>query len=177
MGRFLRIVLLLINVVCAALLVLSTLTVWLAPSQMRLPSLLSYACPYLFIVNVLWVIGWLCFARKEFLLSAIVIVARFGFVPQFVQLSGTSEVPVSDTALRVMAFNVHGFVNPDDTLAPADDVGRFVALIRAEQPDVVTLEEYRYTHEYRLLDTMLSLGYRHYRGVKDYMAGIVVYSK
>ena len=178
MGKFFRILLLIINVVCAALLVVSTLTVWLGPSQMRLPSLLSYACPYLFVINALWVIGWLCFSRKEFLVSAIVIVLRIGFVPQFVQISGIDEIPETDTpTLRVMTFNVHGFVNPNDTMSAADGAARFVELLRAEQPDVVSMEEYAFTRGYKLLDTLESLGYRYHRGANKSLYGIVLFSK
>lgn len=177
MGKFFRVLLLIINVVCAALLVVSTLTVWLGPSQMRLPSLLSYACPYLFVINALWVIGWLCFSRKEFLVSAIVIVLRIGFVPQFLQLSGTADVPVSDTTLRILSFNAHGFASPNDTLPPAAGAAKFVEILRTEQPDVVSLEEYLTPKGYKLSDTMEALGYRYVRGARNRIAGIVLFSK
>ena len=177
-GKFFRILLLLINVACATMLLLSTLTVWLAPSQMRLPSLLSYACPYLFVVNAVWAVGWLCFSCKAFLISTIVIVLRIGFVPQFVQITGTEEAPDADTPqLRVLTFNVHGFRNPDDTLPAADGAARFVELLRAENPDVLSIEEYAATRGYKMLDTLEALGYRYHRGAHKGMFGIVLFSK
>lgn len=177
MGKFVRIVLLLLNVVCAILLLLSTLTEWLAPSQMRLPSLFCYAYPYLLVVNVLWIIGWLCFARKEFLLSTLVVVLRIGFVPQFVQLSGTDEVAVSDTTLRVMTFNVHGFFGPDDTLSPKVGAERCVELLHKEQPDVVSFEEFFPPNGYDLLDTLQSLGYQYNHSLRKHLSGVALFSK
>jgi len=176
--KVLRFLLLSLNLVCVLLLLLSTLTEWVSPSQMSLPSLLSYVCPYLFVINALWVVFWLCFVRKAFLISLAAILLRMGFIPQYVQLGGSSEVAVDDASvLRVMTFNVHGFRGPDDTLSADSGAARFVALLHREQPDVLSLEEFTVPRRYALLDTLQAMGYRYRHGARDRMAGVVLFSK
>lgn len=178
MAKFLRILLLLLNAICAVLLVLSTLTAWMEPSRFRLPSLLSYACPYLFVVNGLWVIFWLCLVRKTFLLSAAAIVLRMSFIPLYVQVGGVSEWTANDQpALRVMTFNVHGFRGTDGELPADSGAARFVALLHQEQPDVVSLEEFARPPHYALLDSLQRMGYAYHHGYRERLGGVVLFSR
>lgn len=178
MGKVLRILLLLLNTLCAVLLVISTLTVRVAPSQWLLPSLLSYVCPYLFLVNLLWVVLWLCFSRKAFLLSAVAILVRMSFIPLFVQVGGTSEWEPDDTSsLRVMTFNVHAFKGCDGEMPADSGAARFVSLIRDERPDVISLEEFYQPPRYALVDSLQRMGYVYHHGSRGRMAGVVLFSR
>ena len=178
MGKALRILLLLLNILCVVLLLLSTLTVWVAPSQWWLPSLLSYACPYLFLVNLIWVVLWLCFARKAFLLSAVAILLRMSFIPLFVQVGGTSEWTPEDTAsLRIMTFNVHAFKGADGELSTDTGATRFLSLVRSERPDVLSMEEFYQPPRFALIDSLKRMGYTYHHGVRSRMTGVVLFSR
>lgn len=178
MAKVLRILLLILNGLCAVLLLLSTLTQWVSPSQWWLPSLLSYACPYLFLVNLLWVVLWLCFVQKAFLLSAVAILLRMSFIPLFVQVGGSTEWQQDDTAaLRIMTFNVHGFKGSDGELSTDTGAARFISLVRSEQPDVLSLEEFYKPHQYALVDSLERMGYVYHHGARGHMWGVVVFSR
>ena len=173
-----RIVFLLLNIVFALLLLVSTLTPWVAPSASVWPSMLSYACPFFIAANMFFVIVWLCFVRKEFLLSLVVLVLRFSFVTQYVQLGGTSEYEGKEVpVLKLMTFNAHGFTGRDEKMSADTGAMGFVKILREENPDVLSLEEFFSPRHYRLLDTLKAMGYRYHYDTRSRLAGTVVFSK
>lgn len=185
MKKLLRIILLLVNLLFAAALLLSTLAGVIPPSKSSAISLLSYGYPFLLAANIVWVAGWLCFSRKEFLVSLIAILLRCNFIPMFFQLGGNTEWLGNDTAqanvrvnaMKIMTFNVHGFHGVDDSLSPDEGAKMFFALLREEQPDVLTLQEFFDGKKVVVADTLETMGYRYHYGFKDRSYGLQLYSK
>lgn len=181
MKKVLRIILLIVNALFVIALILSTLAGPMPPSRYPWISMLSYAFFPLLLVNVLFVIIWLCLSRWEFLLSVAAIVVRFSFVPLFFQIGGTQQVEADEGTLKMMTFNVHGFKGLDsDTLMTADSGAMlFLSLVDKEQPDVMCLQEFFPPSRVRVVDSLLARGYVHSSSVHGYAYGAqsVVFSR
>ncbi len=147
MRGVLKTIVLIVNLAFVALFVGSTMAGLVAPSQMILFSLLSYGFLYLLIINVAFVIFWLCFKSKWFLLSLAAIVLRWPFLPAFFQIGGTeslsAEEEQKEEVLKVMTFNVHRFSGVERSDASLDsNMAIFLNLVEEEQPDLLAMQEY-----------------------------------
>lgn len=181
MKKVLRVILLIVNVLFVVALIFSTLAGAMPPSRYPWVSMLSYTFFPLLLVNVMFILIWLCLSRWEFLLSTAAIVLRFSFVPLFFQIGGTQQAEVGEDTLKVMTFNVHGFKGMDsDTLMTADSGGMlFLSLVDEEQPDVLCMQEFFPPTKVRVVDSLLARGYKHYCSVHGdtYRSQAVIFSR
>lgn len=184
MKKLFRILLLIVNVGVALLLLASTLAGFVPPSKFQWISVLSYGYFLLLLANILMAVMWLCFARKECLVSVAAIVLRFTFLPLFVQLGGSEEAAEDPEAnhLTVLDMNVHMFMGPCDSASYKDTNAQlFVDMLHEEQPDVLVMQEFYVPNKFHLNDSLRALGYKHSygpdRGSNGVPRGVAVYSK
>ncbi|MBR1792219.1 MAG: endonuclease/exonuclease/phosphatase family protein [Bacteroidales bacterium] len=178
--RLVRLLLVALNVVCAILLLASTLAGEVPPSRWVGISLLSYGYVLFFGLNVAFVLLWIVLRRWTFLLSVAAIVLRHSFIPLFFQLgfvSGGGNSSDSST-LKVMTFNVHNFVGRDGELPYGEGAAKFVNLVRQQQPDVLCVQEfYSNAVAYNVVDSLSRMGYRYRHGYKGASYGLLLFSK
>lgn len=162
-----RVILLIINLLFAGALIVSTLAGSIEPSRMAVVSILSYGYVIFVLANVLFIIMWLCFSRWEFLISVAAIVSRLSFIPLFFQIGGTTEAVQDEDVLRVMTFNMHDLNGLDsDTLMKADSGAvLFLRMLNEEQPDVICIQEYNARRKLGLKDSLAALGYTNHYSV------------
>lgn len=181
MKKFFRGILLIINIVFVVALLLSTMAGRLAPHQFPKISILSYGYFPLLLVNLIFIIIWLCLSRWEFLLSTATIVLRWSFVPLFFQVGGTTDADPTDHTLKVMTFNAHGFEGLDEDTLMTRDSGlvMFYQILRDEDPDVFCLQECFATSSNRLRDSLQQYGYIHQHGMhgSGRVSPVVIFSK
>lgn len=168
MKKFFRFILLIVNLVFAVAMLLSTLSGTLTPSHFAWISILSYGYFILLLSNVLFVIIWLCMGRWEFLVSVVAIVLRFSFVGLFFQVGGCRGVEAADDNMKVLSFNTHGFNGLDsDTLMTADSGAMlFLHILDEEQPDVLCLQEFFPPSRFGIVDSFEVRGYKYFYGCK-----------
>ena len=167
MKKILRIILLIINLLAAAALILSTLAGVVEPSRMVVISILSYGYFIFLMANVVFIIIWLFMSRWEFLVSVAAIAVRFSFVPLFFQVGGTLDAEPEDNTLKILTLNTHAFKGQDsDTLMKADSGAvLFLELIDREQPDVMCLQEFFRPRHVSIVDSLEARGYTYHYGV------------
>lgn len=168
MKRILYAILLIINLIFAAALIVSTLAGKVEPSRMVLVSILSYGYMVFLLANMLFAIMWLCLSRWEFLISVAAIVARLSFLPLFFQLGGTSDPQTGEGTLRLMTFNTHAFAGMDDDTMMRPDSGAILLLklLDEEQPDVLCMQEYYISpRKVKMRDSLRSRGYTYNYGI------------
>ena len=182
--KIFRIILLVINVLLAVGLLLTTLAPTVAPSRSILPSLLAFGYLPLLVSNVVMVVLWLVMGKWHFVWSAAAIAVRWSFVGLFLQVGGESKVPDRNEhpqMVSVMSYNVHSFHGQADRASQADtNAAAFIDLVRDNNPDVLCLMEYSSGNKVRLTDSLISLGYNHYHGAhgsNTSPSGTVVFSK
>lgn len=167
MKKLLRIILLIINLIVAGTLILSTLAGVVEPSRMAIVSILSYGYFIFLLMNVVFIIIWLFLSRWEFLVSVAAIAVRFSFVPLFFQVGGTLDVAPEDNTLKILTLNTHAFDGVDsDTVMKADSGAiLFLELIDREQPDVMCLQEFFRPKHVSVVDSLEARGYTYHYGV------------
>ena len=167
MKKILCIILLIINLIAAVALILSTLAGAVEPSRMAVISILSYGYFIFLLANVVFIIIWLFLSRWEFLVSVAAIAVRFSFVPLFFQVGGTLDVEPEDNTLKILSLNAHSFKGlDDDTLMTADSGAlMFLELLDREQPDVMCLQEFFRPKNVSLVDSIEARGYQYHYGV------------
>ncbi len=135
MRKFISTSILIINVIFAVLLLISTLAGIIKPSACVWISLLSYCYVPLLLINIGFILFWLFFANKYFLVSLVTIIVRYSFVPLYIQLSGNEQI-TDDRHLRIMSFNVHRFTKEDDACVQT------IGLVKENMPNVICFQEF-----------------------------------
>ena len=183
--KVIRAILLVINVLAALGLLLTTLAGTVAPSRSIILSMMSFVYLPMLVLNVVFVILWLLMRRWPFVVSAVAIAVRWSFVGLTIQVGGTSHVP--DAAehpqmVTLMTYNVHQFNGREYDHGRADtNARRFIDLVRSEQPDILCLQEYAATPHVGVTDSLVLMGYNHYYGAQTAKSGVpygsVVFSR
>lgn len=183
--KFVRIILLIINIIAALALILSTLAGVVPPSRTILPSVAAYAFPLLLILNTIAALAWLLARKWHCLISIGAIALRWSFVGFFFQFpsfhTSSSAARPSGDAVTLMSYNVHNLSGPEFEYSPNDSIAlHFLALVRREMPDVLCLQEYCSTRGVALTDSLQLLGYNHHyasSGKPDRPSGTAVFSR
>lgn len=155
-----------LNALFAILLLASSVAGICAPSKFVWFSLLSYAFLPLLIINAAFILIWLFFKCREFLISAVVIAARCMVIPLVLQLGGTAEPPQSEDRadadmLKVMTFNAHGFLGRDrGAMEPSANAECFIRILMGENPDIICMQEFVDAKGSCVLDSLKILGYK-----------------
>lgn len=178
--KIIRSILLIVNLVFVVLFIGSTMAGVIEPSKVVWFSILSYGYFPLLLINLVFVLLWLFMGRKEFLWSLVAILVRCNYLPLFFQVGGTAEAPTVETKpeadmVKMMTYNTHGFHGLDDSLNADSGAVMFLQVVRANDPDILCMQEYFQPSHVAVSDSLDSLGYHHRYGPNGY--GLVVFSK
>ena len=129
-----------INSVAALVLLLSYLLPYLPPQDFAFLSVLSLAVPLFIILNLVFVLYWLLKAKKQLLLSSLVLLLGYGHVSSLYKFTTTKDIDEIG-AITVMNYNVRLFnlYNWIDTDHVEQNI---VDIIKNEGPDVISFQEY-----------------------------------
>ncbi|MBQ0160497.1 MAG: endonuclease/exonuclease/phosphatase family protein [Bacteroidales bacterium] len=180
MKKFLRFILLIINVVFVVALLLSTFAGGVPPSRFVWISILSYGYFPLVLCNVVFIIIWLSMSRWEFLVSTAAIAIRYSFLPLFFQVGGCTGVEKSEDSFKMMTFNTHSFVCETDTAITRDSAATlFLEILDEEEPDAFCLQECFGAYKINISDSLIARGYKYHYGVQgsSVNAPLILYSK
>lgn len=174
MKRVLSILMLSINIIFVILLLASTLSGFVSPSQCVWISMLSYGYVFMLVVNLVFIFFWLFFSSKYFLISLAAILIRYSFIPLYYQVSGTDNI-TDERYLKLLTFNVHHFTKDDDACK------KTIALIKEKTPDVICFQEFAsMPGKINVYDSLKNNGYSyHYSHFKKNKRprGTVIFSK
>ena len=102
-------------------------------------AVLSLFVPVLFVVNILFVIYWIARLKRQFLLSAIILLLGFPYVDDMYKFSGKKIISNND--IKIMSYNVRMFNlylwNKRDSIPD-----KMYKLINDAQPDILALQEF-----------------------------------
>ena len=130
-----------LNSIIAAILLLSYLLPYVPPKNFAFLSVLSLAVPLLIILNVLFVLYWLLKAKKQLLLSLLVLLLGINYVTSLYKFSSSKHIENNDN-LSIMNYNIRLF-NLYNWIPQADVEAQIVNLIKTELPDVICFQEYQ----------------------------------
>mgnify|MGYP002624741392 CR=1 FL=1 len=183
--KIVRGILVILNVLVAVALVVSTLAATVSPSRSIVPSLAAYGYLPLLAANVLMVVVWVMLKPWYSLISVAAVAARWMFVGLFVQVAGLGGAPVKAEGaaeVRLMSYNVHLFRGRGAKAGSTDSVAQgFLRLTDEWKPEVLCLQEFALPKRVKVVDSLLVRGYNHYyatnTSAKGMPYGTVVFSK
>ncbi|MBT8393225.1 MAG: endonuclease/exonuclease/phosphatase family protein [Bacteroidia bacterium] len=130
----------LVNSIVAAMLLLSYILPFIAPKTFPFLSILSLAVPILILLNILFLIYWLLKARKQFLLSTVILIIGYNYVGSLYKFSSGENMEIKDS-FSVMNYNVRLF-NLYEWIEEENVEKKIEGLIKTEQPDILNIQEY-----------------------------------
>lgn len=151
------------NILLAVLLALSHFSVFINPEKIWHFAFLGLAYPYLLVANILLIIFWLIFWKKEFLISLIAIITGWNILASTVQLNFkflkekevkekyTRNYRIDNQTIKVLTYNVRAFniYNWARFKGAKDSILKF---INDEDPDIICFQEY-FTQEKGVFST------------------------
>ena len=132
------------NSLIATMLLLSYLLQYIEPKHFAYLSVLSLTVPLLIILNILFAVYWLLKLKKQLIVSLFVLLIGYTHVLSLYQFSSSKKV-IDENSITIMNYNVRLF-NLYNWIAEKDIETQIVSLVKDEQPDIVSIQEY-YQHK------------------------------
>ena len=162
----------LINNVIAILLIISFFIPSLMPEKFGIIALLSLVTPALIIINLVFVLFWIIIGfKKQVILSFFVLLLSLLFIPKLYKFNA-KEPSKNENSLSIMTYNVRKF-NIFNWLKIKNIDTEIRTLIINEDPDILTLQEYKNIDDFKLNYPY----FYNYISNKNVQSGLVIYSK
>ena len=165
------------NIFLVILIILSQVSVHVSPAKFWPLAFIGLVYPYLLAANILMIVFWLFFRKKEFLISLIAILTGWNILSSLVQPNFrflkkqevrekyTRDYREKNRIIKIMTFNVRAFniYKWEKQKDARDSIFRF---IQEEDPDIICFQEY-YTQERglfaasRLFKSLKNTSFRH----------------
>lgn len=162
----------LLNNVFAILLIISFFVPSLIPEKFGIIALLSLVTPALLMINLVFVIFWIIIGfKKQIFLSFFVLLLSLLFIPKLYKFNN-EKVSINKDHLKFMTYNVRKF-NIFDWLDIKNIESEIKELIINEDPDILTLQEFRSLENFNLDYPY----FYNYITNKNVQSGLAIYSK
>lgn len=140
--RWLRVILLVLNVLVALIMVGVLLAAFTPPALFTSISILALIYPIILFINLFFVIMWLLLKSKWFLLSLLVILIGFANLQNNFRFSLGSSIREDSTKLKILTHNVElfGLIEKKEDIETKRE--QILQFIKSENPQVICLQEY-----------------------------------
>jgi endonuclease/exonuclease/phosphatase family metal-dependent hydrolase len=174
------------NLAFIVALALSYLSVHISPERNWVLPFFGLLYPYLFLVNIFYLVYWMLRKRWLFLLPAIAILSGWNHIGRTIQVRGKVEIPVGTQAFKLLSYNVKNLSNDNVYLLDPKVRENILNFLDIENPDVLCLQEFAVIHPdpEAFIDTLaarLNMPYHahshYYKKSKKGIDAIIVFSK
>ncbi len=161
----------LFNSIFALLLLLGYVLPYVAPKVFPTLSVLSLLLPVLLLINTVFVLYWLLGFKRQFLLSALVLLIGINHISGLYKWSDDTSATPGDIKLmnyNLRVFNTNGYDNRKEIQA------QLYGFVKKENPDIICFQEYAE------LESGMDLSYPfQFKKMKPFKTsfGQVIYSK
>ncbi|MFA5973259.1 MAG: endonuclease/exonuclease/phosphatase family protein [Lentimicrobiaceae bacterium] len=132
-----------VNLCFVCLLLLSYLSLYVSPAKFWLLAFAGFAYPVFLLFNLFFILFWLVFLKKYFLLSLFAILLGYNQIKTYVQFTGSDNRLTSENSIKVMSYNVRLFdlYNWRNLSSKTTRTAIFDFFL-SESPDILCLQEY-----------------------------------
>lgn len=130
-----------LNSLVATALLFSYLLPHIPPKSFPLLSVLSLGVPVLIILNSIFLFYWLIRFKRQFLLSAVVLLLGYSYVTSFIKISDVESSLGQANSLSIMSYNVRMF-NAYEWTSRKDIPQKITGFVDSKQPDVLCVQEH-----------------------------------
>ena len=135
-------ILLITNILLALLLVLTYLSVYVSPDTSWIFAFIGMGYPFLLILNLVFIIGWIAFRKWFFLISVLCILLGWNAFKRYFQFPFKKKEPVpTENTIRLLTYNVRLF-NYYQWHRDTASWQKIVDYIRSEDPDILCFQEF-----------------------------------
>ncbi len=129
-----------LNIVLTVLTVIAYLLPFMAPKLFPLLSVFTLVMPLMLVLNGLCFLYWLLQAKRQMLLSGLILLLGITFISKFYRFTG-KDLAAEKGDFTLMSYNVRLF-NLYDWLPARDIAEKIPAFIKEQNPDILCLQEY-----------------------------------
>lgn len=177
-GRLSKKILVYVNVVVALALAISYFSVHISPQKFWPVAFFGLAFPYLFTLNLVFVLFWLAQKKIYFLISFVTLVAGWNHITHSIQIpwSNDKNKMGQEPSFKAMTYNVRMF----DYFRWSEEKGsanKMIEFLQKEKPDILCLQEFYIpkSNEYITLKSVKEglgwLKYQHIDYINNFMGG------
>ena len=130
------------NSIVAVLLLVSFILPYLPPKQFSSLSLLSLGVSPLIVLTFLFGVFWLVKLKKQFILSAVMLVAAYLFFNPFYKFPPNEQRSSSENTISVLSYNVRLFNAYQKDIDRAKISEVISSTLKIAKPDVIFIQEY-----------------------------------
>ena len=110
-------IILIINIILAGLMIISSLSVYISPEKIWYLAFLGLIFPYILIINILFLVFWVIFKKRYFLISLLVIILSWNNLGKFIQFNlFKSKPPDDEVVVKLISYNVSSLVLINDLI-------------------------------------------------------------
>ena len=106
-----------VNSLVAIVLLISFLAYYVSPNTLPFLSLLSLITPFLIVLNILFIVYWILKLKRQFLISAIILLIGFQSIAKFYSFQEKKILLNKDLIImsyNVRMFNVYNWINEEN---------------------------------------------------------------
>lgn len=126
------------NILFAAALIFSYLSVHINPVRFALPALFGLAYPYLLLINIIFAVIWAIGLKYEALISVAVIAAGITHFSNYLKIRDDSNDKTG--TFKVLSYNVRLFNYFEGRKTPNSE-RKILEFLKNQQPDIICLQE------------------------------------
>lgn len=135
-------IILIINIFVAALMIISSLSVYVSPEKIWYCPFFGLLFPYFLVTNILFLVLWILLKRRYFFISLLVIIFCWSNLNKFIQLNIFKSKPPPETpVVKLMSYNVRLF-NYYNWLKVKSAHENILHFIQQEKADLICLQEF-----------------------------------
>ncbi len=178
---------LVVNLIFVILLLLSYLSLYISPEYFWPIAFAGLVYPVFFLINLFFVLFWLVFLKKYFILSLITILLGYNQVNTYIKLAGSGNKLSFENSLTVMSYNVRLFDLYNWRNESSKTTKSLIFnLFKSESPDILCIQDYYNGPRKRadFGDTICRMAAFNYRSIelmskdnKGFPYGLAIFSK
>ena len=180
MKKFLYYTFVFFFLIVALMLVLSYISVNISPGKIPLLAFLGLFFPFIFAINILFLIFWAIRRNKWFFLSIALIIAGFYRIHDFYAFSHKEVFSAEVNPLKVMSYNVRLF-DLYNWSKDENTGNNILQIIQKENPDIICLQEFysdeKLNYTQRIIDIQKTKDYLISDKKQTGYSGVAIFSK
>lgn len=141
-----NVIVLVVNILFLIALSLSYLSVHVSPERSWILPFFGLLYPFIFIINLFFVIYWILRLRWLFLIPAIFIVAGWNHFERLVQFNSSAKPPATSISLKIITYNVKNLSNDNVKLFEPQIRSKIFDFLDQEDADILCLQEFAIVH-------------------------------
>jgi endonuclease/exonuclease/phosphatase family metal-dependent hydrolase len=144
--RFIRRTLFYLNIIAGTALLLSYLSTYISPAKIWVLAFFGLAYPYILVINLLFMLIWIIWFKKEFLLSFLLILIGINHFDNFLPLrlgkTNTKRyIKENPEPFKILSYNVRLF-NIYEWISDPGTNQEILNFINSERPEIICLQEF-----------------------------------